>query len=304
MIKIGISRKKTLKKNPSQLEIELARPKEKDRNHHLGGRSFYFFDFDDNVAYLTTPIVIFQKETGIEKYLSSGDWAQHHLDIGKEGPYQDFFIDYDEEKGSFKYFRDKEFNIFQKITRKKQTFLEDIEKALLKEDLAWKAPSWNCFFHATYNQRPTSVITARGHNADTIKDGIKVMVEAGHLPRNPNYLSIYPVTNPNIRRDLGDNELNMSVADLKRSAIRQSVETAIEKYGYSPFHRFGMSDDDPKNVELITEEMKELKKVYPEMSFFVIQTFADKYVKTEITRKANRVKRSKNNQQNQQLNLI
>ena len=46
--------------------------------------------------------------------------------------------------------------------------------------------------------------------------------------------------------------------------------------------RFGMSDDDPKNVELITAEMKELKKVYPEMSFFVIQTFEDSYVKTEV----------------------
>jgi len=43
-----------------------------------------------------------------------------------------------------------------------------------------------------------------------------------------------------------------------------------------------MSDDDPKNVELVTEEMRSLKQIYPEMSFFVIQTFKDHYVKTEI----------------------
>tara|TARA_R110002072_G_scaffold64203_2_gene159243 strand:- start:82830 stop:83741 length:912 start_codon:yes stop_codon:yes gene_type:complete len=303
MLKIGVRRKK-LFKNPSQLEIGLERPKERDRNHHLGGRSFYFFDFDDNVAYLTTPIVIFQKDTGIEKFLSSGEWAKHHLSIGKEGLFENYFIDYNDERGSFRYFRDKQFNLFEKITRKKQTFLEDIEKVLQKEDLAWKAPSWNCFYHATYNQRPTSVITARGHNSLTIEQGIDVLVRNGHLPHEPNYLSIYPVTNPNIRHQLGDKELNMSVADLKRSAIRQSVEKAIEQYGHNPHHRFGMSDDDPKNVELITEEMKELKRNYPEMSFFVIQTFEDRYVKTEITHKTQRVKRKKSVSNNQQLSFI
>ncbi|PIZ76471.1 MAG: hypothetical protein COY04_01330 [Parcubacteria group bacterium CG_4_10_14_0_2_um_filter_7_35_8] len=117
---------------------------------------------------------------------------------------------------------------------------------------------------------------------DTIIKGIEVLVENGHLPHLPNFLSIYPVTNPQVRRDLGDTEMNLSVADLKKSAIRESVETAIKRYGLNPHHRFGMSDDDPKNVELVTEEMRSLKQIYPEMSFFVIQTFKDHYVKTEI----------------------
>jgi N6-adenosine-specific RNA methylase IME4 len=43
-----------------------------------------------------------------------------------------------------------------------------------------------------------------------------------------------------------------------------------------------MSDDDHKNVELITEEMRELKRKYPEMSFFVIETFKDSFAKFEI----------------------
>ena len=54
-----------------------------------------------------------------------------------------------------------------------------------------------------------------------------------------------------------------------------------------------MSDDDEKNVELITEEMKYLKRKYPEMSFFVIQTFKDSFVKREILRhRTRRVKDS------------
>ncbi len=282
MVKIRLSRKR-IAHNQAQLDLGLERPTENDRNFHFGGRSFYFFDFDDNVAYLTTPIVIFNKETGAEKTLSSGEWARYHHEIGKTGAFANYYVDYDDHKGSFRHFRDQKHTFIDKVVRRKQTFLSDIEKALEQADYSWKAPSWNCFYHATFNKRPTSVITARGHHKVTIKKGIDLLVKTGHLPHNPNYLSIYPVTNPDVRAsELQDPELLHSVADLKRAAIRQSVEKAIETYGYSPYHRFGMSDDDPKNVELITEEMKCLKRHYPEMAFYVIQTFEDSFVKTEV----------------------
>lgn len=45
---------------------------------------------------------------------------------------------------------------------------------------------------------------------------------------------------------------------------------------------FGMSDDDPKNIELITEEMTRLKKEFSEISFFVIKTCKGDFVKREI----------------------
>jgi hypothetical protein len=290
------------------MELSLDRPIEKDRNHHLGGRSFYFFDFDDNVAYLTTPIVIFNKETGAEKTLSSGEWARYHQNIGKTGPFENYYVDYNDDTGSFRHFRDQKHSFIDKVVRKKQTFLSDIEKALEQADYSWKAPSWNCFYHATYNHRPTSVITARGHHKETIQDGIDLIVRTGHLPHNPNYLSIYPVTNPNVRvNELQDPDLKHSVADLKRAAINQSVEQALKVYGYNPHHRFGMSDDDPKNVELITEEMKVLKKKYPEMAFFVIQTFEDSYVKTEVLETKTRTTKRGNKsiaEDTHQLNLL
>ncbi|MCR9205408.1 MAG: hypothetical protein NXH75_12570 [Halobacteriovoraceae bacterium] len=295
MVRIRLSRKRT-PKNQAQMELDFGRPQEQDRNFHLGGRSFYFFDFDDNVAYLTTPIIVFNKKTGTERTLSSGEWARYHHTIGHSGPFENYYVDYNDESGSFRYFRDQKHTFIDKVVRRKQTFLSDIEKALEQADYSWKAPSWNCFYHAIYNGRPTSVITARGHNKETIQEGIDLMVRQGHLPHNPNYLSIYPVTNPNVRiNELEDPNLQSSVADLKRAAIRQSVEKAIKVYGMNPHHRFGMSDDDPKNVELITEEMKCLKKVYPEMAFFVIQTFEDSYVKTEIleTRTRDKKKGSK-----------
>src|SRR5690606_23326828 len=239
-----------------------------DRNAHLGGKSFYFFDFDDNVAYLSTPIVIFHKNDGHESTISSGEFARENKNIGKSGKFADYFLNFDDLSGSFRHFRDKNFSLLDKIIRKKQVFLQDIEKALETKDYGWNAPSWNCFYHATYNRRPVSLITARGHNQETIIEGVNLMVRDGHLPHSPNYLSIYPVSNPSIRKELGDMELKHSVPELKRAAIRESVEKALRVYGYNPHHRFGMSDDDPKNVELITEEMRELKRKYSDMSFF------------------------------------
>ena len=71
---------KFFKKNKSQpvkqLGLNIAKPYEKDRNYHKGGRSFYFFDFDDNIAILGTPTYLFHKETGDELILSSGEFAQ------------------------------------------------------------------------------------------------------------------------------------------------------------------------------------------------------------------------------------
>jgi hypothetical protein len=270
------------KNNPGQLTFDMLIPKETDRNFHLGGRSFYFFDLDDNVAFLSTSIIVFHKTTGEELALSSGEFAHENKNIGVSGPYADFFINYNDANGSFRHFRDKELNPYEIREGKKQGFVEDILKAMNEVDTHWKAPSWDYFYHATYNQRPVSLITARGHSPSTIIEGMNQMVSAGYLPHTPNYHSIYPVSNPEIRRDLGDINLSLSVAELKKHAIRASVEKAIDLYGYSPFHRFGMSDDDHKNVELITEEMRDLKRKYPEMSFFVIETFKDSFSKREV----------------------
>lgn len=273
--------RRSFRSHVGQLELNFERPVEPDRNYHLGGKSFYFFDFDDNVAYLATPIVIFHKQTGQELHLSSGKFAQHGHDIGKRGPYTDYYVDLNDETGSFRNFRDRDIPSSNQ-KQLKQAFIKDIEKAIQRKDFTWKAPSWGSFYHATYNLRPLSVITARGHESETIKEGISLLVKDGHLPHDPNFLSIYPVSNPQTRAALGDEKLSASVPELKKGAIRKSVEKAIQQYGDNPYHRFGMSDDDPKNVELITSEMQSLKSSYPQMSFFVIQTFQDSFAKREI----------------------
>jgi hypothetical protein len=291
MSKIGITgvlmaikvKSKIIKKHKGQMELDFNRPLERGRHEKEGGISFYFFDFDDNVAFLGTPIIIFDKKDGHEKILSSGEFARFSKTIGDSGLYKDYFLNFNEESGSFKFFRDKKITVFDKMKNIKQSFVEDLQKAIEQPGHYWKAPSWTYFYHAILNNRPISVITARGHEPETIQDGIKLLVNEKHLPQSPNYLSLFPVSNSRIQKELGYTKEQVSIPDLKRLAIRKSVEIAFEKYGHNPFHRFGMSDDDPHNIELITEEMKDLKADYPDNSFYVIQTFEDKIVKREIT---------------------
>jgi len=267
----------------SQLELPILRPKESDRNFHLGGRSFYFFDFDDNVAFLATPLILFHKKTGEELHVTSGLWAQEHANIGKTGPYAEYEVRMEDQTGTFRCFRDHHNDELIKLGRQKQIFLEDVAHALGFPDFQWKGPSWSCFYHAAFNQRPVSVITARGHAPETIQAGVQLIVENGHLPVAPNYLSIFPVSHKPTRLFLGDEQFTMHAAELKQRAIRASVQKALNEYGYNPHHRFGMSDDDPKNIQMIIEEMTRLKSEFPEMSFFMIETQKGEFIKHEIT---------------------
>lgn len=272
--------------NPAkgQLELGIQRSHEKDRNYHLGGRSFYFFDFDDNIAFLSTPLILFHKDTGEELRVGSGEYAKIHPLIGEAGPYKDYEVRFDDETGTYRNFRDIQISDIEKLEGKKQIFVQDLAEALGFPDVQWKGPSWQCFYHATFNRRPISVITARGHHPETLKAGIQLFVERDFLPHEPNYLSVFPVNHKPTRHVLGDSDLTMNAAQLKQKAIRASVERALELYGHSPHHRFGMSDDDPKNIQLIAEEMTRLKSDYPEMSFFLIATHDGNFVKHEITR--------------------
>lgn len=265
----------------SQLELPLSREREPDRNFAHGGRSFYFFDFDDNVAFLTTPIFLFHKETGAEIQISSRELGQQSAFIGKEGVFAGYTFDHDSAKGSFRCFRDKDINWLGNLLGRRQVFVDDLAVALGLPEVQWKGPSWSCFYHAVFNSRPLALITARGHHPDTIKAGISLWVKEGHIPQEPNYLAIYPVSHPQIKEKLELPDSN-AIPLLKQKALRASVLQALKIYGNNPHHRFGMSDDDPRNIEWIVEEMRCLKREFPPMSFFIIQTHGEQMVKTEV----------------------
>lgn len=286
-----------------QMKLDISRPFEPDRNHELGGRSFYFFDFDDNVSFLPTEMYLFHKETGRETKIGTGEYAKYSNLIGKSGLFKDYTLDLCDKNGSFRRFRDQESNWFQRLFfRKEEAFVQDIKRAVKRPEELWKGPSWNCFYHAVFNQRPISIITARGHEPETIKKGISVLVKEGFLPCEPNYLNVLPVSNDRVRKELGDENLSLSVPELKKLSIQKSVELAFERYGSSLFHRFGMSDDDENNIKLVMAAMKELKRDFPNNSFYVIHSKGDSFTKQEVTIHSRNPK--KDRQASKQLNLL
>ncbi len=239
--------------------------------------SSYFFDFDDNIMYLTTTIYIKNMFTKEIIEVSTGEFANIHPILGKSGKWADFAMF----EGSYSNFSDKPAD--QLHPGQKQHFVEDIEKAVKTDPSVWQAPSWKLFVYACERQRPVSIITARGHSPETIKDGIKILVDNKLITKEPAYLSVFPVGNDNIRiNDLGDDLLEMTTPTLKKRAIIKTVDMALEKYGSEPNHRFGMSDDDPQNVDLIITAMCECKKKYFDKRFFVINTHVGEMVKLEV----------------------
>jgi hypothetical protein len=260
-----------------QLELGLPRERVPDRNAAQGGRSFYFFDLDDNVFTLETPIFIFEASTRAEVELSTRRFALVGHLVGKPGPWQSYVVDPDDHVGSFRRFRD---HPLESLDGRPQPFIEDLRAALGKPEVTWKGPSWQFFEHAVFNQRPMAIITARGHHPDTIRAGLGLLHQRGFITAPPPLMAVYPVSHVETRRRLGDERLARTIPELKKAAILDAVQGAMAQHGDNPFHRFGISDDAPENVELSLEAMRELKCRYPKNAFFVID--ASRYPVTFI----------------------
>jgi len=239
--------------------------------------SFYFFDFDDNIMYLDTPIFLRNTDTKEVVEVSTGDFASIHPLLGKSGKWESYAT-FD---GTYSHFRD--IPQAQLADGQQQHFVQDVEKAVESGDGSWQAPAWRLFVHACDKQHPVSFVTARGHSVETLKAGVRVLVDKGLIPREPRYHTVFPVGNDDVRREqLGDRDLEMTTPVLKKRAIIQSVDEALAKHGSLPAHTFGMSDDDPENVSLIVRAMCECKKKHIDKRFFAINTHLGEEVKLEV----------------------
>jgi hypothetical protein len=237
-----------------------------------GSISFYFFDLDDNLFFLPTKLYLWNEGTQLEREISSGEFAMVHEHLGKSGGWEEWAI-----RGEITYrgFRDA-----PDVEALEQQFLKDLLTATDIE--GWKGPSWPLLEHAARQQRPVVFITARGHAPATIEAGFNALSEKGFLAAPLSILAIYTVSNPGVQKELGIEDPTTSVSAMKKVAIKAAVEKALEKYGKEPPHRFGISDDDPSNVLLAINAMRDCKEKYPDKRFFVINTNKEHYVKLEV----------------------
>ena len=94
------------------------------------------FDWDDNIMFLPTYIIIFHKTTGAEIAISTHEFARVRLEVGVTGKYEDYAIQGDENKTpfSFREFRDK-------TAPHENTFYPQVIEALSNKE--WKVQALN-----------------------------------------------------------------------------------------------------------------------------------------------------------------
>lgn len=236
-----------------------------------GSVSFYFFDIDDNLLFLPTRIYLWNAEKQEELPIDSGMYAKIGAKLGQQGEWQAWVT----RPESFRDFGDQ-----PGLVVEDQIFLRHLSEAI--KTPGWQGPAFPLLVHAAAKQRPTAYVTARAHAPQTIEAGLKFLVRAGHLPSLPPILGIYSVTNAQVKAELGAGDPKLSVPDVKKIAIKDAVRRALELHGAAPLHRFGMSDDDPKNVVLAISAMRDCKLLHPDKRFFVINTHHGEYVKLEV----------------------
>jgi catechol 2,3-dioxygenase-like lactoylglutathione lyase family enzyme len=237
-----------------------------------GSLSFYFFDIDDNLLFLPTTLYLWNPEEQREQAVNSGEFARIQNDLGRAGQWHAWAI----REETFRDFRDR-----PDIPAAEQSFLRDL-MAAAAGTVPWKGPSWPLLIHAAQKQRPIAMVTARGHEPATIEAGLHALVSVGHLPAVPPILGIYTVSNIGVRAHIGATDPALTVPSVKKMAIKHAVDTALERYGTTPPHRFGMSDDDPNNVVLAISAMRDCKLKHPDKRFFVINTNHLEFVKLEV----------------------
>ena len=153
---------------------------------------YYAFDWDDNICFMPTQIIVIT-ENEDEVGMSTDDFADHRHQIGVE-PFN--------YKGTTVVGYAP--NPFRNFTT------EGDKKFVIDSMIASPGPSWNDFVECINGGSIFSIITARGHNPETLKEGVYNFIISNHNGLNSKTL----VENLKKYRNLADNPISEAF-DLK-----------------------------------------------------------------------------------------
>jgi hypothetical protein len=217
----------------------------------------YDFDWDDNVFFMPTKIVLFDKRTGEERPVSTGEFAIIREKVGKEGEWARYELRNDPATGSFRYFRDG--------PNGENYFLEDL-KAALAEGVPpggrarFMGPSWDAFVRAMESEAIASwstIITARGHSAAAMYEGLKLLQKHGYIKHLPRLENLFAVSNPKYKGTAADPsaikaEVMKQLLDrVQALGVSDDMMEVVDPNGRGKrkMHIWGFSDDDFGNFE-------------------------------------------------------
>ncbi len=151
----------------------------------------FAFDWDDNIFYTKTKVIIYDKTSGEPKEVSTHEWVRAKNLIGLEATeYENYEIRSD----SYKNFRDSDAS--------GSNFVDDVLGAIDEDDgkMHWKGPAWDSFVLACSTEKTakqTTVITARGHEPKTVHRALLELKRRGMIKFVPPVENLWTVTNSN-----------------------------------------------------------------------------------------------------------
>ena len=241
---------------------------------------YYAFDWDDNIVLMPTKIILLN-DKGEEVEMSTEDFATNREKIGETSfnYLGDTIVDYSEDP--FRFFG---------VHGDKQ-FLKDSLKARI-------GPAWNDFKESINNGSIFAIITARGHNPNTIKEAIfnYINMNFGGIEKKELIKNLKKYRDFVDEEEMTDEEMIRSYLELNRynpvsfgsdkgaaSPEEEKVKAMADFVNYvksmaAVLHKtaflkkgiankfvpgkptIGFSDDDEKNVEKIKNYFKSIKE--------------------------------------------
>jgi hypothetical protein len=161
---------------------------------------YYAFDWDDNVVHMPTKIIL-KNEDGDEIGMSTDDFAEYRHQIGDEP------FNYKGE--TIVGYSDEPFKNFQ--TPGDKDFLIDAMRAKL-------GPAFDDFREAINNGSIFSIITARGHNPNTLKEAVYNYIISGFngIDKDELVKNLRKYRDINDDEDMSDDELIKTYLNMNR----------------------------------------------------------------------------------------
>lgn len=243
----------------------------------------YIFDWDDNVLYMDTKVLMERLVDDKWKHvrLSTSKYA-----IVRKDP------DYRPYKNNFQI----SFIEFTDLgSRGSNAFLCDVDKAIDKNKFG---PSYKDFKECILSGSPFAIVTARGHSKAVIKEAIKHLIhkcfnddekettkqniifksehsQVSSIILFTNILDRYLetcqymcVTSPEFISDIQKSDL--SIENCKSLALKMVINRMINQ---CDINSIGFSDDDPNNIQAIQKAIEDdLKLEFPSIDFAIYDT--------------------------------
>jgi len=251
----------SLSRKPSSM-VELRRPDAVRPSRLVTG---WNFDWDDNIFFMPTEIMLHNKVTGEERGVATHEFALMREEIGEPGPWKD----YETRDDAYRYFREGAPGPDGEPGE--NHFVRDVERAMQGAPERWQGPSWDAFVKACRRKETaenTTIITARGHAPREMYAGLELLQSLGYIKHLPRVENLFPVTYPPLNARLGGGSaaspssakveaMKQVLDDIQASDFPPDAIEVVDRAGEEKrvMHLWGFSDDDYGNYSKAVEAL-------------------------------------------------